>query len=121
MLSGGADWDGYANKVPSATSAKHHRVQAAGGFDQAGAHGWMQTWEWMPWRVAGNDPAFFHQGFAGKQTTLAVLVINQRKPAFIGGKRIFVASGHIGIDDLTDAVRVAAAGHGPGGPSLEIC
>ena len=46
--------------------------------------------------------------------------VDQRQPARIGRHRLFPAPGEIGIDDLANAIRIAAAGHRAGGARIEI-
>ena len=65
-------------------------------------------------------PPFLHQRLAGDQTALAVFIVDQRQPAFIGGDRLGAAAGEIRIRDLADAVGITAAGHRAGRAGIEV-
>src|SRR6187200_1021500 len=90
-------------KIKGSRSAvtKHHRIQTAGSFDQAGSQGGIQTCHRTPWRIAVNDAALLQQGLACKQTALAVFIINERQPSFIGGESVFATAREISVDDLS--------------------
>src|SRR5688572_19328750 len=104
----------------SLTPSQHNRVEAAGDLDQALSRFRMEGLERVPYGLGADDAAFLHERLRRREPTLAVFVVDQRKPAFIGGGRIFTVACKVGIDDLADAVRISAARHGAGSACIEI-
>ena len=53
----------------------------------------------MSWKLAGDDAAFLHQRFAGQESALTVLVIDERKPSRVGGGRFITPACKKSADD----------------------
>src|SRR5579871_1486361 len=100
------------NPRVSSPPAQHLRVQPPRDLDQPCPCRWMQRLQWMAHGIGGDDAALLHQDLAGLQAALAVLIVDQRQPAGIGGHRLVAAAGEERVHDLADAVGIAAAGHG---------
>src|SRR5215468_12637465 len=104
----------------SAPPAQDDGIESACDLDQPGARRRMHGRLRAAHRLMGNDATFLHQHLAGSEPALPVLVIDQRQPALIGVHRCRAVACEVGVDDLADAIRIAAAGHGTCGASVEI-
>ena len=63
--------------------AEDERVEAARQFDQARPGGRVERRCRGPRSVAGDDPAFLHQHLGGAQSTLPILIQDQRQRALV--------------------------------------
>ena len=75
------------------TPAQRNRFDLARKLDQTGAGPWVDLIERMAYRVAPDDAAFGHDRLGGAQAALAVLVVDQRQNARVGGCRFRAPAG----------------------------
>src|SRR5438477_10045309 len=74
----------------------------------------------MPSRLAGDNPALFHQRLAGKQSALPVLVVDEREPALVTSDRSVAPPRREVVDNAAERVGIGAARHGSGGARIQI-
>jgi len=102
------------------TPAQHQRIEASSGLDQVRAGGWMKPGERRTRRFALDDPALLHQCLAGKQAALPILVVDQRQPTLVEIARLRATARVVRVDDLANAVGIAAARHRARGPGVSV-
>src|SRR5438445_8835065 len=84
--------------------SQRQRITLLGQFQQPRSRCRMQRLQRMAHGVRLDHATGLHHDLAGDQAALAVLVVDQRQPALIGGLCLLALAGEIGIDDLAAAI-----------------
>ncbi len=79
----GAAWR-VSTHSPSPSPAEDERIQSAGNLDKALAGFGMQRLERMADGVGPDHPSILHERLGGGKPALAILVVNEGQPTFIG-------------------------------------
>src|SRR5450759_1531582 len=125
---GSGQWALAPQRTPrflSFAPPQRERFELARDFQQPRPRRRMERLERMAHRVAPDDAAFGHDRLGRAQAALAVLIVDQRQNARVGGCRLRAPAGAVMREHRLDQVRQKGAWHGAGRAgdltSLELC